>query len=150
MEVQKFELNWKGYVTYRTFFEKNLQKDVNWRESVNNDDGVLILKLYFSRLLKSIFSHERTRIAGSNEHFIAVGSYFHANSELYYTDTQLWDPIDDYPGASSIYNAPIISYGDSYVLFGGYQSGYGEMEDIVKFSGGSWLILGYLNNERRG
>lgn len=104
----------------------------------------------FSRLFKSTYSHERTRIAGSDEHFMAVGSYHHAHAELYQTSIEMWEPVDDYPGASSIYNAPIVSYRDSYIVFGGYQSGYGEMEDIVKFNRGSWLILGYLNNERRG
>ena len=73
-------------------------------------------------------------------------------TETYWVGDELWENHDDYPAGSSIYNAPVVNYGDyaTFIVFGGYQSGYGEMEDIVKFSRGSWQVIGYLNNERRG
>ena len=110
----------------------------------------------WTRLDRSLLTHERTRIAASKKNIIAVGSHYHTHAELYDVSYGQWTQIPDYPFGTAINQAPIVgldSPDEKFVIFGGYDKEAGRPRSTISefiVDQNEWRIIGELKTSRQG
>ena len=110
----------------------------------------------WTRLDRSLLTHERTRIAASTDNIIAVGSHYHTHAELYDVNWGQWTQIPDYPFGTTINQAPIVAVNqpmEKFIIFGGYDKDAGRPRGTISefvVSQNQWNVIGDLITGRQG
>jgi len=109
-------------------------------------------------LPQSIYQHSYTRItsSGDGESILALGSYSHANSELFNIEQNQWSSVsDEYGGHRLIFAAPVIwAYGSFYVVGGFKDTTQADLHATNAIymldANNEWKKAGHLQQKRHG